>query len=65
VIIPCKCGHRVHEVYGGAKQFCRECLDSPNVTGIIRKNYPFFWIHNYVPDNLSYVEALAKERNLI
>jgi hypothetical protein len=59
--IPCKCGHleQVHLKHGGITNqpdvMCTECFSQRNKT---------HW-HYFSPDNLSYIETLAKEKGLV
>lgn len=60
--IPCKCGHieKVHLKYGGIigqpDIMCTDCFYKPGLNG--------HW-HYFNPDNLSYIEKLAKQKGLV
>jgi hypothetical protein len=65
--IPCTCGHYKHfhhrpqgMIVGPfvGKDWCEGCSDARPYT-------PGIMFHNYTPDNLSYIEGLAKEKGLL
>jgi hypothetical protein len=59
--IPCKaCGH---SEYKHSQMYCFECFEEDRQ--MVPKNSALRGTHFYLADNLSYIENLAKERNLV
>jgi hypothetical protein len=69
--IPCKCKHMVGDHFKnmGGSFSCQSCIDEFNIDPKWKTKMPSLadvtWVHNYNPDNLTYIEQIAKERNLI
>lgn len=71
--ILCKCGHKKkeHKLLVSPKVTnCVRCThetmyDEKLAYTELYKTKMFQAWHNYIPDNLAYIETLAKERNLI
>jgi hypothetical protein len=69
--IPCHCGHDIAEHpkvgnrAGDPNDYlvCNMCFKRNRIRGIKQLNTKDCW--EYIPDNLNYIEKLAKERKLI
>jgi hypothetical protein len=60
--IPCKCGH-LEEFHSKVYPKCFWCYSKVKAKIINSKILPYE--HMYTPDNLLYIERIAKEKGLI